>query len=68
MQKIKINKKISIFQIKDRDLFTTLSQVVFHAIFQAVFSQLNWHPLIQKNVLSFRALRHALFTALLGSW
>ena len=24
MQKIKINKKILIFQIKDRDLFTTL--------------------------------------------
>ena len=29
MQKIEINKKISIFQIQDRDLFTTLT-VIFH--------------------------------------
>ena len=27
MQKIEINKKISIFSIQDRDLFTTLNQI-----------------------------------------
>ena len=30
MQKIKINKKISIFSIQDRDLFTTLVKCLLH--------------------------------------
>ena len=34
MQKIKINKKISIFSIQDRDLFTTLQGANAAAIVQ----------------------------------
>ena len=36
MQKIEINKKISIFQIQDRDLFTTLICTVFIQQFEFI--------------------------------